>query len=234
MKYSGRMQRRILHTSDVHLEVLGDKACQDLKTVVDLAIETKVDLVVVAGDLFDHNRVDDDIVSFVVGQFKRLSVPVVILPGNHDCLSPDSVFERAEFLENCPNIRVFREALGETIDLPDLGISLWGKPIDSYDYDVLPLEGIPSPQRNGLWHIAVAHGCFVGDGPPLFPSYHITQKEIIASDWDYVALGHFVTFELVCDEPVKAFYSGAPSASGTVAIVELAEETGVEVYPLFL
>ena len=224
-----RMQRRILHTSDLHLASLGDRACHSLEALVDLAIKTKVDLVIIAGDLFDHNKVDDGLVNFVAEQVQRLSAYVAILAGNHDCLAPGSAFRRAGLWKNCANVRVFRAPQGETLDLPSLGVSLWGKSIDSYEHDVRPLAGIPRPKGDGQWYIAVAHGYCVGAGPPVFRSYHITQEEIITSGWDYIALGHLITFECVCDEPVKAYYCGSPSLSGTVAIVDLAEETGVQV-----
>lgn len=153
-----RMRRRILHTSDLHLASLGDRACHSLEALVELVIKTKVDLVIVAGDLFDHNKVGDNLVSFVAEQLQRLPVYVAIVPGNHDCLTPDSVFRRAALWRKCANVRVFRAPHGETLDLPGLGISLWGKSIDSYEHDVRPLAGIPRPQGNGQWHIAVAHG----------------------------------------------------------------------------
>ncbi len=229
MKDGSRMQRRVLHTSDLHLESLGDKACHSLEALVNLAIRSNVDLVIVAGDLFDHNRVDGNLVSFVVEQLQRLPMHVAILPGNHDCLMPGSVFERADLWQNCANVRVFRAPHGETIDLPGLGVSLWGKAHDSYGSDVLPLAGIPQPHGNGQWHIAVAHGYYVGDKRSDFPSYRITEEEIITSGWDYIAIGHVPAFECVCNEPVKAYYCGSPSISGTVAIVDLAEETGVQV-----
>ena len=229
MTDSKRMPWRVLHTSGLHLVSLDDRACHSLEALVALAIKAKVDLVIVAGDLFDHNRVNDSLISFVVEQLQRLPVYVAILPGNHDCLASGSAFNRAELWQNCPNVRVFRAPHGEILDLPGLGMSLWGKSIDSYEHDVQPLAGIPRPQGNGQWHIAVAHGYYVGAEPPLFPSYQITEEEIVTSGWDYIALGHLVTFGCVCNEPVKAYYCGSPSLSGTVAIVDLAEETGVQV-----
>ncbi len=224
-----RMPRRVLHTSDLHLTSLGDRACYSLEALVELAIKTRVDLFIIAGDLFDHNGVDDNTVSFAAEQLQRLLVPTVILPGNHDCLSPGSVFERADLWKNCANVRVFRAPYGETLDFSDLGVSLWGKSIDSYKSAVRPLAGIPRPRRKGQWHIAVAHGYYYSAEAHLLRSYHITLEEIITSGWDYIALGHSVTFRCVCNEPVKAYYCGSPSLSGTVAIVDLAEETGVQV-----
>ena len=229
MAHGSRMKRRILHTSDLHLASLSDIGCQSLQSVVNLAIKTKVDLVIIAGDLFDHSRVDDSLVSFVVEQLQRLPVYVAILPGNHDCLVPGSAFERADLWKNCTNVRVFRVPHGESLDLPGLGVSVWGKAIDSYESDHRPLVGIPRPQGNGQWNIAVAHGYYVSTEFPFFLSYHITQEEIITSGQDYIALGHLITFKCICNEPVKAYYCGSPSLSGTVAIVDLAEETGVHV-----
>lgn len=228
MAEGNRRQRRVLHTSDLHLEVLGDRACRSLETLVDLALQHKVDLVIIAGDLFDHDRVADDLVSFVVEQLRRLTVAVVILPGNHDCLVPGSALMRANLWKSGTNVHIFKSTQGEILDLPDPAITLWGKSMDSYEYDVRPLAGIPSPGGNGRWYIAVAHGFYVNTEPPLFPSYHITRDEIMAAGWDYIALGHLITFGCVCDQP-KAYYSGSPSLSGTVAIVDLAEGTGVQV-----
>ena len=229
MVNDGRIRLRVLHTSDLHLALLGDEACYSLEALVDLAIKTTVDLVIIVGDFFDHNRIDDDLVSFAVEQLQRLPTCVAILPGNHDCLTSDSVFRRAHLWEKGTNIRVMSAPQGEILDLPGLGLSLWGKCIDTYDRDAQPLAGIPKPQDNGRWHIAVAHGHFVSTEADIARSFRITHEEIVASGWDYIALGHSAGFRCVCDEPVKAYYCGSPSLSGAVVIVDFAEETGVQV-----
>jgi exonuclease SbcD len=228
-----RPSRRILHTSDLHLDEPGKDARDSLEAVVGLAIERSVDLVIIAGDLFDHGRIEDELVGFTVAQLHRLPMPVVVLPGNHDCLIPDSVFERADFRENDGNIHLITSPEGETLELPGLGVSVWGKCIDSHD-DVRPLEGIPPPDGDRQWNVAVAHGYYVSTNPPLFPSYHITRDEIVASDRDYIALGHIPVFRCICHEPVVAYYCGSPSVSGTVALVELDDKTGVQVTPVEL
>lgn len=220
--------RRILHTADLHIAFLGDKGCQSLEAVINTAIKSRVDLLLIAGDLFDHNRVDSDLLEFVRAQFWHLPIPVVILPGNHDCLVPDSVFSKTEFWKSCRNLHVFREAQGETLDLSYLNISIWGKPIDTYMGDIHPMQGMLQPDDGGLWHIAVAHGYFVDTESPRFPSYHITEQEIAENGWDYVALGHVPIFRCISSDPVT-YYSGSPSLAGTVALVDLDERTGVHV-----
>ena len=228
MTNGSRLQRRILHAADFHLEFLGDKACHHLEMMVNLAIKAKVDLVIIAGDLFDNDRIDDGLVGFAVEQLQRLPVCVAILAGNHDGLGVDSVFERGNLWNNGANIAIFRAPQGEVLSLPELGVSLWGKPFVNNGGDIRPLDGIPRPQENGHWHIAVAHGYYVDTEDP-FMSLQITQEQIATSGWDYIAMGHVALFECVCNEPVKAYYSGSPPISGTVAIVDLAEDTGVQV-----
>jgi len=234
MTEGNRLPRRVLHTSDLHLTALGDTACHSLVALVDLANQVGADLLLVAGDLFDHNRVPDSLAGFVVKQLERVRGHVVILPGNHDCLAPGSVFDRGDVWERSAKIRVFRATDGECLSLPDKAILLWGKAIDSYEHDVRPLAGLPRPVGNAQWNVAVAHGYYISRELPLLPSYHITEEEIVTSGWDYIALGHLVTFRCVCDEPVKAYYSGSPSFAGTVAIVDLAEEFGIQVRPYSL
>lgn len=132
--------RRILHTSDLHMAFLGDKGCRGLESVVNTAIKRRADLLLVAGDLFDHNRVDEDLLEFVRAQFWRLPIPIVVLPGNHDCLVPGSVFSRTEFWKACRNLHVFRETHGETLDLPYLNVSIWGS-------QSIPIWGISTQCR---------------------------------------------------------------------------------------
>jgi len=224
-----RKGRRVLHSSDLHLMTPGDSACESLEAVVNAAIKSEADLVIIAGDLFDHNRVDDELIRFTAAQLGRLTVPTIILPGNHDCLLPGCAYERDELWSECGNVRIIREPDGEIVNLPELGVHLWGKSINSYDGDFRPLEGIPQPKEDGRWNIAVAHGYYVSETPPFFYSYLIEEEEIVNSGWDYIALGHIAVFRCVCDEPVKAYYCGSPSITGTVNIVELAEEKGVQV-----
>ena len=62
-----RRALRVLHTADVHLD--GDSAGRPevhaaqrrvFQRIVDQALAEQADLLLIAGDLFDHNRVPDD------------------------------------------------------------------------------------------------------------------------------------------------------------------------------
>lgn len=232
---------RVLHTSDIHLREpyqgesgsanaswLDDKAPRALKALVDFSIQAKTNLVIIAGDLFDHNRVDAETIEFTLRELSRASVPVVIVPGNHDCLVSDSVYWRARFSKLASNVRVFTAPEGERFSFPELDVAVWGKPITSYGGDLRPMAGIP-PRGRERWQIAVAHGYYVGAQPHPVYSFQVDEDEIVKSCQDYVALGHSPAFRCVCDGPVKAYYSGSASETGTVAIVDFLDDVGVEV-----
>jgi DNA repair exonuclease SbcCD nuclease subunit len=229
VKHKNKKDLKVLHTSDLHLEFPGDRGCECLRGVVNLALEEEVDMLISAGDLFDHGRVEDEVVSFAVEQLKRLNVPVILLPGNHDCLISGSAYDREALWENSSHIQLITEPEGEMLELPELGISIWGKSIASLEENMRPLEGIPRPVKNGDWYIALAHGYFVDNRRGVFPSYHITEEEITNCGWDYIAMGHIPLFRCVCAGPVKAYYSGSPTITGGVAMIELSRKKGVNV-----
>ena len=221
-----------MHTSDWHLSSPGDMASQNMEIMVGLGADTKVDMLIIAGDLFDTNEVDDNLVRFAIEQLRRFPAEVLILPGNHDCFSTESALAKLNSWNDSNNIRVIQSPDGEALDYPNLGLSVWGKSIDSAEGDFRPLGGMPPPDENGWWHIVVAHGYYyTNTGVPLF--LHITPEEIVGSGWDYIALGHLADFRCVCEDPV-AYYSGSLSLTGMVALVDLDDETGVKVSPCFL
>jgi DNA repair protein SbcD/Mre11 len=91
------MRRRIklIHTSDVHLEsdtfgkseegrMFRRKIQRAFQRVVDRVLEEQADLFLIAGDLFDSNRVPESGVEFVHNELSRLSCPVILIPGNQD------------------------------------------------------------------------------------------------------------------------------------------------------
>lgn len=224
----GRPSLRILHTSDFHIGNHDSEDRRILTRTIGLAAEHRANLLIIAGDLFDHNRVGEDLVLHVADALEAAPCPVFIIAGNHDCLTARSVFYRFGVWRESRNIRIFRGADGETVHQPHLGAVLWGKSIDYDDRDVNPLEGMPAPEPNGNWNIAIAHGYYVGDNPVLFPSYHINEEEITGLNWDYIALGHVPTFKHLNSDPMT-YYSGSPSLTKTAALVDMDEATGVVV-----
>jgi DNA repair exonuclease SbcCD nuclease subunit len=82
---------RLIHTSDLHLDRLDDPGCRGRGFVVEVATKRQADVLVIAGDFFDHNLVEEDLVRFAVGGLDEFPGQTMIPPGNHDCLVDSSV-----------------------------------------------------------------------------------------------------------------------------------------------
>lgn len=197
--------------------------------VAEQAAKLRADLVVIAGDFFDRNRVRDNVVQFAVEVLESMPCPALVLPGNHDCLVPNSVYNRPAWRDS-DKLRVFREPEGETIHMPGSGISAWGRPLMSYGDDVHPLKGMPVATMNGHWEIAVAHGYLAEAGGRSWASFHLTRDEICESGRHYVALGDSHAYRCIAEESVTAYYSGSPSSgTHTLAVVDFDDDGGVRV-----
>jgi DNA repair exonuclease SbcCD nuclease subunit len=230
---------KILHTADVHLDVDGLGAdphtrryCaiiqQAFRTVIDLAIQEDVDVVLIAGDLFDSNRPSRAVVDFAIQELRRAGRPIVMIPGNHDCLTSQSIYHQVNLPAACSNLLLITHPEGERHWLPEHNLVLWGRGMVEHEPAYHPLGGLP--RRSGdAWHIALAHGFFTEDNSPPQRSSPIYAGEIRDSQWDYLALGHCHAFREVSQGPVTAYYSGAPSffpgapgTDGYVALLHLA------------
>ncbi|MBI2957501.1 MAG: metallophosphoesterase [Chloroflexi bacterium] len=227
---------RVLHTSDLHLGLdplagtSAEAACSTLDKVLRAGARVHADLLIIAGDLFDSSRVPDVLVQSVVSSFRSSPLPVVILPGNHDCLVPESVYSRHCLPELAPNVTVIADPDGEVVHFASLDLSLWGKPHTSYA-DFNPLQGMPQ-RGSQKWQIGIAHGYYVDAEAQSNRGWQITDADICASNRDYIALGHLEVFNKVGTNGVQAYYSGSPRIMKAVALVELDTETGLRVSKL--
>lgn len=239
---------RLLHTADVHLDSDSyGKAEQRqahrqllyrcFETLIERAITEAVDVFLIAGDLFDHNRVSEDTVRFAQEQLQRLACPTVIMPGNHDSLYTNAIFDRYDFAKACPNVRVITELHGQTVTFPELDLVIWGRAMEEHEPGFHPLANIPTRQSQG-WHIAMAHGFFYNTGQIAERSSPIFAEEIRDTGWDYVAMGHQHVLTNLTQDDVVAYYPGAPlvnwtgtTPNGHVLLVECTPEHGVTVQP---
>jgi DNA repair exonuclease SbcCD nuclease subunit len=186
------MGLKILHTADWHLdspfgafqETQRSTLRRELRKVpgrlVELAHKEQVDLVLLAGDIFDGvaSRESIDLMRHTLREFE---VPVFISPGNHDFCSPDSPW----LAENWPeNVHVFTGGL-ESVAIPELSCRIYGAGYQSMDCPPL-LQGF-SAQGQERYCIGLLHG------DPMVrqsPCCAITAAQVRESGLDYLALGH--------------------------------------------
>ena len=225
-----RRPLRVLHTADVHLGSDAYGSAEQLaahrerertmfQRIVDRALGDRVDLLLIAGDLFDHNRVPDEMIEFARTELHRLRQPVVILPGNHDCLLTNGIYDRHDFTAGAGHVHVIRRLDGETLEFPELDAVVWGRGMEEHEPAFQPLAHIPR-RDDTRWCLAMAHGFFYEEGQRPERSSPIFADEIRDTRWDYVALGHQHVQTDVSQGHVAAWY---PGASGTVLRIDCAE-----------
>ncbi len=225
---------RLIHTSDTHL---GDPAGHPrgeevLVSVVDVVERLEADALLLAGDVFDNERVTDEVVERFVLQMARLKVPAIVLPGNHDLAHKTSVYRRQPFDEAPDNLRVIRDPEGETLAFPELELELWGRAMLSHTPDFHPLHGMPEPTE-GRWLVAMAHGHFHFENDRDQRSSPIYPGDVAAANCHYLALGHWDRHADVSRAATTAVYSGCPYGpigapdQGAVCVVDLDPAAGV-------
>ena len=224
---------KLLHTADWQLGlrlnfVGGDTAARlrsqrydTIREIARVAHDEAVDLVVVAGDVFDDNRVGRDTLQQArdaIGAFG--DIPLVLLPGNHDAATPDSALARLPDLP--PSVIVpltpsVREVAGvELLLCPLCERHVQGDPTAWIE----PAAGDARKIR-----VAVAHGGVLDFSESAESVNRIRIPELLAKGVDYVALGDWHGLYPV---DARAGYSGAHEATrfreqntGNVLLVEI-------------
>lgn len=216
----------LVHSSDLHLGLdhgHGDDL-HALLLVLRAARDAGANALLLAGDVFDHNRVPLEFIDRAARQLADAGLPIVILPGNHDCLTPNSVYRRGG-LADPENVHVLGITVDEVAAFPEHDLEIWGRPhLDHADYS--PLRDAP-PRRAGR-HVVTAHGHWVTGAHDHHRAWLIHDEEIAATGADYLALGHWDRALPVGDGTVPAYYSGSPDLARSVNVVRFTA-AGVEV-----
>lgn len=225
---------RIAHCSDIHLDgnghhrLTGDAARAAIRDAFAGALEAMraeaPDLMLLAGDLFDVNSATADTIEWAMETLGRQPFPVVMIPGNHDCMEQDAIFRRYDF-NAIANVSMLAAEAGEVACLDGLDVAVWGKGMVEHSTDYRPLEGCPDRPDGCRWFLGLGHGIFVPHGESTGRSSPIHMQEIEDNPCDYLALGHHhAALELVNDRAF-ASYSGSPTDTigrgATYVVVEL-------------
>ena len=221
---------RLLHTADVHLGArhadLGDLASAQRErqfaafvATVDLAIAEKVDIVLIAGDLFDSNTQPRRSVDRVAAELNRLvaaSIRTVIAPGTHDVYDRSSIY-RAHDLEalsgSTPNddlVTVLTPERGE-IHLEACDALVVGRVFPTKRAPQSPLAGVNlAGDERATWKIGLLHAAISIPDRTDRDEVVISTDEIAASGLDYLALGHWHSSQQGKAGAVTYAYAGAP------------------------
>src|SRR5207244_5352834 len=86
----------LVHSSDLHMDhdytarLHGGDGTAGLAAVLEVAERLRADVVVLAGDSFDCHRLPLELLDRAAQRICAASMPVVLLPGNHDPLVADA------------------------------------------------------------------------------------------------------------------------------------------------
>ena len=213
------MPYRILHLADLHLDrAFAGMGCQGdlarrrrlglrdaLRRAGEVAIARRCDAVTIGGDLYEHERADLETGRFLAETFAGWQpLRVLIAPGNHDPLLPDSLYAREDWPEN---VHVFRSTRLEPVALAD-GLTLWGLAHLDPAWRGDPLEHPPADGDGGV-HLALFHGAEMGDRPEGKSAHGPFDARRIAERGFAAALsGHYHRRRL--DPGNRLVYPGSP------------------------
>lgn len=211
---------KILHCADLHLcselAFLKSKAksrrleiLNTLQNIVTLCKEQSVELLIIAGDLFDSNHIDSGTLSAVKKMFASIpGTTVAIAAGNHDYYAVDSPYSDDDWSKN---VIVFYSHFSK-IELPEKNLRLCGSSFVCSYQEKSDTEIYVKDDK--MINILVYHGDVVTENQNS--RYNpITVKQIETSGFDYVALGHIHSASAVMKAGnVSYAYCGTPDGNG--------------------
>lgn len=229
---------KFVHTSDWQMGMKAKDASEQAsklrearlkaaENVLLAAQEEQSDFIVIAGDLFEDNAVEPVLVQRVVDLFSKAPCSVYVIPGNHDALTPNSVYHRRLWERAGSNVQVLNAAepveAGEAI--------LYPCPLFEKSSRLDPTSWIPVEEPN-IIRIGIAHGSLRIREDISNDDFPIAPNTVVKRRLDYLALGHWHSLlkYKAPDGVVRTAYSGThettkfgESQSGQVLAVEIEE-----------
>jgi DNA repair exonuclease SbcCD nuclease subunit len=194
-----------------------------------LAQEQAVDAFIIAGDLFEDNQVDESLVSAfgrIVATYS--SVPIYILPGNHDPFTgPGSVWQRKAMLSLPPHVHLLTSPGVTELGGVFLLASPLQQKLSTTDPSLRFIELAASLPADAI-KIGVTHGALAIEGKHQPNDFPIALNAATRAGLDYVAIGHWHNW-LADTDGGRIVMPGTPEPdrftnddAGNVALVEIA------------
>lgn len=219
------MSIRILHTADLHLgaeyksfhtrsEDLQQEAFSAFEKLINYTIDpvNGIDILIIAGDLFDDHQPDLSVVEKVKEQLLKVVKKerrLYILPGNHDSYSyKNSIYRTAGFpgtLISSPDFELVDE-----IRIKNAAVYIYSGLYEINNPEKRILNNFKIIPKPGI-HIGILHGT-LDLKEIMVPERALpfSFKEFKDSGLNYLALGHFHTFkEKESDNEHKLAYPGS-------------------------
>lgn len=177
-----------------------------LKQIVQYIQENQVEMLFIAGDLYEHDYVKQSTIEYINSLWKEIpNTNIYITPGNHDPFVKNSYY--AKFSWN-DNVHIFKETLEK---VTDHGINIYGFGFQDFYRKEAKLEEIKLEHPEQV-NILITHGS-VDSGKEEDRQYNpMTKKELRSLGFDYIALGHI--HKPSDEEEKNIVYPGSTMALG--------------------
>jgi DNA repair exonuclease SbcCD nuclease subunit len=191
---------RILHSADWQMGLRAQHVApvaadirkarlEAARNVIRAANSMSVDAVVLAGDTFEDNFVADRLVHEIVAVLAEARVPVYVLPGNHDALTPDAIYRRASWKQR-PGHVIMLEG-DAAVPIPGTNAVLFSAPLRQKKGMRDPTAGWTTRVDLEGICIGVAHGSLRIERKHASDDFPIALDAVTRSGLDYLALGHW-------------------------------------------
>ncbi|WP_405232545.1 metallophosphoesterase family protein [Lentisalinibacter salinarum] len=186
-----------------------------------LAVEHEAQFIVVAGDVFESNQISRETLVRTLEALRQVTVPVFLLPGNHDPLDGASIFSTREFRDAPEHVIVIRDQAPIAVpgaEAVEVAGAPWRTKRPNADL-CAELAASLDPAPAGVTRIAVCHGQTDNLSPdasqPAIVDLAAAEQAIGDGRFHYLALGdrHSVT---PVGDTGRVWYSGAPVATDFV------------------
>lgn len=236
---------RFIHTSDLQLGMTrafldGDAQARFSQARIDaigaignLASRVDAEFIVVAGDVFETNRVRPRTVGRALEAMASVKVPMYLLPGNHDPLDAASVYRSRTFeKDRPPNVHVLDS---QEARLVRDGVEVFGAPWTTKRllHDLTGDLCASLTPAADITRVVVGHGQVDTFGEHVSPatiSIRTLEAALDSRAVAYVALGDRHSTTRIGDSG-RIWYSGAPEPTahdeidpGNALVVELDED----------
>ncbi len=169
--------------------------------IIATAEKNKIDLLLIAGDLFDSRETDINDIRRVSRAFRSLShTQVVIIGGNHDFYSEGDLYALVQWPDN---VVILKTGELEAVWFPELNVHVYGMSWIRNSYREPPFDTAITLNPDTV-NLLLLHGDALNSGSEYMP-----LDVTLWQDFDYIALGHIHQHQFLTD---NAAYCGSPEA----------------------
>ncbi len=211
-----------LHSSDLQIGMtrwflspeaqarFDDDRIRSIEKMGEVATTRGCAFIVLAGDIFEHNSLQQRTTARALEALRSLQVPVYLLPGNHDPLTADSIFYRMTDLDG---ITVMADS---TVHEVEPGVEIVGAPLlnKTAPTDLVRRALEPLGPTDAI-RIAVGHGqaeSRTGDSRADLIDLGFVESCLDNGTIDYLALGDTHSAQPVGSSG-RVWFSGAPETT---------------------